>query len=236
MNVQTERDYYTADRNTGGQKRNSIYQIWEQGGALGDSVTPSTFVPEYRSHIRSKIASLLNVDSRIISLGCGNAFIESDLVQAGYQVDAIDCQPEAVSIASQKGVHARCADFMELSAASLQQYDFVYADGFFGHLCETDAGISNALSLLHRAIAARTCVLISNDAPRGAGFSLNGRNGVASTFEAHPQVPGFWYLSREYLSSALAEEGFSVLECYYFPYSRPISGQRNRTIGLAVAR
>jgi hypothetical protein len=46
-------------------------------------------------------------------------------------------------------------------------------------------------------------------------------------------VADFWFLSRNYLQKTLSAFGFEPVEDYYFPYLRPLSGMRNRTICVA---
>src|SRR4051812_41053231 len=84
----------------------NIFAIWERGAACGDSVTPSTWDPAYRDWIAALLQSCVEFDrsASILSVGCGNAFVESALVEAGYNVFAIDLCPEAVLLARCKGV------------------------------------------------------------------------------------------------------------------------------------
>jgi hypothetical protein len=46
----------------------------------------------------------------------------------------------------------------------------------------------------------------------------------------------FWFLSKSYLAGFLNEVGCSVSESYHFPYVRPLSGLRIRTICIAQVR
>lgn len=66
--------WYSLPRAYNGEKIN-IYDIWENGGALNDSVTPSTYSKLYKSHMIMKIMSLLKKNSQVFSIGCGNAVI-----------------------------------------------------------------------------------------------------------------------------------------------------------------
>ncbi|MGH9884925.1 MAG: hypothetical protein ACREBE_05330, partial [bacterium] len=59
------------------------YEIWERGEAVGDSVTPSIWCPEYRMHMVLKILSLPRPHERVFSIGCGNAFVEADVQARG---------------------------------------------------------------------------------------------------------------------------------------------------------
>ncbi|WP_031072272.1 class I SAM-dependent methyltransferase [Streptomyces sp. NRRL S-118] len=214
------RDYYTAQRSASTDQE-SIYAIWERGEAFNDSVTPSTYVPEYRSHMLLKLVSLTGDDARVFSLGCGNGFVEGDLAALGRTVRAIDFNEEAVELTRRKGVDAFTADYYELDAAELAGVEAVYADGFLGHLFDAEDELRPALRKLEGlGLASGTTLVFSNDAP----FSAD------AAFEPHHRVQDFWFLSKDYLQRSLESAGFSSVESYYFPYLRPISGLRNRTI------
>ena len=66
---------------------------------------------------------------------------------------------------------------------------------------------------------------MSNDAPAQPG------TGVVP----HGKVPGFWLFSPDYLRDTAQRFGYTVVESYSFPYVRPVSGLRNRTICIARA-
>lgn len=218
------RDYYCTRRAVDGQRQRSIYEIWEAGEAFNDSVTPSTYCPDYRSHMMLKILSLTGDGDRVFSLGCGNAFVEGDLVRAGRPVQAIDCNPEAVHLAAGKGLEAFTADFFDLPNGALMEFDVVYADGFLGHVFQAEDELTGFFHKLAMLAPPPGCWLVlSNDAPLSR----------EALVEPHPRVEDFWLLSRRYLDTVLGRFGFETSEQYYFPYQRPISGLRNRTICIA---
>lgn len=215
-------DYYTASRPDVQAGRN-IYEIWEQGEACNDSITPSTYVPEYRSHIVLKILSLTGENARIFSLGCGNGFVEADLVGCGRSVTAVDCNAEAVELTRKKGVDAFVADFFQLRREQLEGVDVVYADGLLGHLFDPEEEVRPTFAAIEGfGLKSGSLLVLSNDAPRDD-----------RAFAPHDRVDGFWFLSKDYLRESLATFGFEPLESYYFPYLRPVSGMRNRTICVA---
>lgn len=217
------RDYYCKRRLLNGTPM-SIYEIWEKGGAYADSITPSIYSPEYRSHIAEKLLSLTQQGSTVFSIGCGNGFVEAELVRRERKVCAIDCNEEAVQLTAAKGVQVSQADFFDLLPAAMSEVDLVYADGLLGHLFQPVSGLTAFMRKL-RALGPRrgTWVAFSNDAPRDPEVE----------FCPHERVQDFWFLSKSYLSTVVSEAGFRVSECYYFPYMRPLSGLRNRTICLA---
>ncbi len=200
------------------------YEIWERGGAVGDSVTPSIYCPEYRTHMGLKILSLPKPHERMFSIGCGNAFVEADLQARGLRVQAIDCNQEAVVLAASKGVDAFAADYYALPPGYLADIGLVYADGLVGHLYQPDTGLTAFFEAL---VALKpppgSWLVLSNDAPAEPGC------GVAP----HGKVHGFWLFSPEYLRDAALRFGYTVTEAYSFPYERPLSGLRNRTICIA---
>ena len=213
-------DYYSQPRVVDGQAR-TIYQIWETGEAFNDSVTPSTYSAEYQSHIRLKLERLTGPGDRILSVGCGNAVVEGQLVGTGRHVSGIDCNAEAVEFASRKGVHARQADFLELPQGALAAFDLIYADGVVGHMCDAAEGLGRFLAALRRAgMKSGARLVISNDAPRSPQAHL----------EPHGSVDGFWLVSHRHLTEQLGAAGLRGLESYTFPYARPKSGLRDRSI------
>ena len=216
--------YYTTPR-PAGQTTRSIYDIWEEGGAFNDSITPSTYVPEYRSHMVLKILTLTADTGHVLSLGCGNGFVEADLVKHGRRVTAMDCNAEAVELARKKGVDAFVADFFLLQPEDVGAPDVVYADGLLGHLFDPDGGgFTPTLSKIESfGLKSGAYVVISNDATRDP----------AVPFAPHEKVKDFWFVGKEHLTKGLAAHGFDPVESYYFPYLRPISGLRNRTICVA---
>ncbi|WKU04451.1 bifunctional 2-polyprenyl-6-hydroxyphenol methylase/3-demethylubiquinol 3-O-methyltransferase UbiG [Micromonospora sp. HUAS LYJ1] len=218
------REYYHAQRSVDGSPAGTIYAIWEQGKAFNDSVTPSTYVPEYRSHMALKLLSLTPQAGSIFSLGCGNGFVEGDLVALERTVRAIDCNDEAVTLARRRGIDAFAADYFDLRPADVAGTDLIYADGFLGHVFTAEEAAAPALTkLAELGLRSGTYVVISNDAPHDP----------KADYAPHERVAGFWFVSRDYLNNELTRSGFVPVESYYFPYLRPVSGLRNRTICIA---
>ncbi|MFF4625350.1 class I SAM-dependent methyltransferase [Nonomuraea jabiensis] len=217
-------DYYCLPRSVGSASQ-SIYDIWESGGAFNDSITPSTYVPEYRAHVVLKILMLTPPEAAVLSLGCGNGFVEGDLVVHGRDVRAIDCNAEAVELTRKKGVDARTVDFFDLRPADAADVSAVYADGLLGHLFDAAGELAPALGKLRDLdLRPGTHLVLSNDAPRD----------VKADFAPHEHVDGFWFIAKDYLHKSLISFGFEPVESYYFPYLRPVSGIRNRTICVAL--
>ncbi|MHC5655235.1 class I SAM-dependent methyltransferase [Stappia sp. ICDLI1TA098] len=213
--------YYCTRLDAPAARRRTIYEIWEAGEAHDDSVTPSTYCPDYRAHIGLKIVSLTQPGARIFSIGCGNAFVEADLVGGGRHVQAIDCNPEAVALATRKGLEAFVSDFFTLPDGHLSGFDAIYADGLLGHLYRSDTGLADFFGTLRRlAPKPGAWLIFSNDAPLETGHDV----------EPHRRVADFWMLSRARLVAELETAGYTAAEDYHYPYLRPVSGLRNRTI------
>jgi SAM-dependent methyltransferase len=201
----------------------SLFATWERGEARGDSVTPSTFSAEYRTWMYGILLGYL--DERpggLISVGSGNAAIEARLVRSGHRVLAVDVFEEAVELARRKGIEAVQADVRDWSPPA-GPWSVVYADGVMGHLHDPDEGLLPVLDELRSWLAPSAGVLvISNDRPKDV-----------ADVEPAPGVPGFYWLSEEYLRKQAAAVGFEELACTTFAYQRPLSGIRERAV-LAV--
>jgi hypothetical protein len=199
----------------------SLFATWERGDARGDSVTPSTYSAEYRQWMTELLRGHLeDSGGAMISIGSGNAVIEAELVQEGYTVLAVDLFPEAVEFARSKGVAAVCADVRRWTPPARQPWALVYADGLMGHLYDPEEGLLPALSDMYDWLAPQAGVLvISNDRPPDV-----------SDVEKAPNVPGFYWLSEEFLRKQAAAAGFHELSCTTFLYRRPLSGERTRAV------
>jgi hypothetical protein len=223
--IESVNAFYSTKRAVAGGEK-SLYEIWEEGGALNDSVTPSTYSEEYQSHVLLKLLSLTQAGDVVFSIGCGNGVIEGRLASLDRVVRAIDCNAEAVALSVTKGVDATQADFFDLQGGVLAGVDLVYGDGVLGHLFDADRGLDDFfVQLRDVGLASGARLLLSNDAPRVAGIDVT----------PHDRVRDFWFLSIDYLSRQLERFGLRVVERYYFPYFRPESGLRPRSICVAEA-
>jgi SAM-dependent methyltransferase len=217
------RDFYL--NSTGNEQ--SVFDIWEQGGAKGDSVTPSTYSGAYRIWMRDLLRKFLTEsdDPALLSMGCGNAAVEAGLVKEGYRVLGVDALSEAVDLAMAKGVDAVCADILTWTPPP-GPWNVVYADGLFGHLYEPVKGVRHVMERFRSWLPAGDGVFVlSNDGPLG----------TTAEVEPHADVAGFTWLSRTYLHSQAEEAGFHDIWSTHFTYERPLSGRRERVIVTARA-
>ncbi|MFC5827308.1 class I SAM-dependent methyltransferase [Nonomuraea insulae] len=202
----------------------SIFHVWEEGGAKGDSVTPSTYSVAYRRWMVDRLRELLaeHASPALLGLGCGNAAVEAELAAAGHVVLGVDMLEEAVALARAKGVDAVCADALTWTPPA-RPWPVIYADGLLGHLYQPDAGVHVALKRFRSWLPPQGgTLLISNDGPR-----------TDAEVEHHPEVPGFAWMSSAYLCRQAKECGFDDVSSCMFTYRRPISGLRERVIVTA---
>ncbi|MGH8880415.1 MAG: class I SAM-dependent methyltransferase [Stackebrandtia sp.] len=206
----------------------NLFQIWEGGGARGDSITPSTFSPEYRTWMHEKLVYHLkrNLGSGLLSLGCGNATIEAELVRAGYRVLGVDAMPEAVDLALAKGVEATRADL--ITWAPDQPWSTIYMDGVLGHLYDPDDGLTPLLrrirSWLTPGESGTATLIVSNDDTKDG-----------SPAQPASGVPGFHWLSGPFMRDHALAAGFDAVDVEHFTYRRPESGDRLRSVIVAHA-
>ncbi|MBL4898079.1 MAG: class I SAM-dependent methyltransferase [Colwellia sp.] len=198
----------------------SIYDIWEQGKNHGDSVTPSTWSETYKRMMFELLQRHAGeTPTRILSLGCGNATIEADLVKSGHDVTGLDMNSEAVAYAAKKGLKTVEGDFYKYEPE--EKFDIVYADGFFGHLCGAQGNVSHIYKrITQKMLKPKGLIIVSNDAPRQTGKEV----------QKHPHVPDFHFISANYLGGQAALIGLRNVEVNTFYYSRPVSGACPRAI------
>lgn len=210
-------DFYT--RREGGP---SLFEIWERGDAAGDSVTPSTYSPSYRLHMRDLILGLRTGPAplSVLSLGCGNAAVEQLLLHAGCEVLATDLCEEAVALAKQKGLNAVRADLITYTPE--RAFDVVYMDGLLGHLHDDRTQLLHVFERVLPWLTSEGVVVASNDAPP------SGRD-----VEAAPGVVDFVWLSTRLMQSQAEQAGFGSVSAHTFDYDRPLSGARQRSIVVA---
>jgi SAM-dependent methyltransferase len=203
----------------------SLFDTWERGAARGDSVTPSTYSPEYRQWMCELLLEQLRAKpGGMISIGSGNATVEAAIAQAGHRVLAVDVIPEAVELARRKGVEAVLADVHHWSPPA-GTWTVVYADGVMGHLYEPQARLQPVLTRVRSWLGIhRGSLVVSNDRPRGL-----------ADVQPAPGVPGFYWLSEDFLRKEADAAGFGDLSSAVFPYQRPLSGTRERAILTARA-
>ena len=223
QDVKTVHDYYLSERD----HHRNIYQIWEAGGAFNDSVTPSTWCEEYRQWIVAQLEQQLRFDisKRVLSVGCGNAFVEQVLCQKGYKVMGMDINETAVQLARHKGVPAVMGDIYDWEPDA-KNIDLIYCDGVLGHLYQEETRCQVALDRLRSWLKPREGILlISNDASKDGG-----------SVAAAPGVKGFFHFSKQFLMSELKETGFELIATASYLYQRPLSGQRYRLVVVGRAQ
>lgn len=210
------------DKNT---EKESLFHVWEDGGARGDSVTPATYSAEYRAWMVDELVAELDRNGGgLVSLGCGNAAVEAEVVRRGYRVRAIDAMAEAVTLARQKGVDAERADIYQWTPE--ETWSVAYIDGVLGHLHDPATGLVPVLSRIRSWLAPRphsasglATLVASNDAPKDG-----------SEVQKAPGVDGFHWLSAAFIRDQAIAAGFDRVETAEFRYRRPLSGERVRSV------
>ena len=204
-----------------GREERSIFHEWEHGTPRGDSTTPSICSATYRWWILEHLRNALNRDRKnlLLSLGSGNAFVERVLCREGYPVLAVDALEEAVELARRAGVPAICQNLYAWDAEP-EYWDVVYADGLLGHLHDGHDGAHTALRLFHSWLKpSGGTVVISNDAPK-----------TDEPVQQSANVPGFYWLSEQWIAGELKRAGFTRISTASLDYRRPLSGLRTRAI------
>lgn len=204
----------------------SIFESWERGHSVGNSTTPSVTCQAYRGWMTGLLNKmwLKNGIYPIVSLGCGNAFVEADLVRMGVPVKGIDCHEEAVRFAREKGVDAALININEWRP-SAQSFSMAYCDGIFGHLYQPESGLKLILDKLRHALIRGGKLIISNDPAIDNLF-----------VHEHPDIPGFYWFSAQFLVNELENNGFKNIETQSVEYLRPVSGPRSRLVVIAESR
>jgi SAM-dependent methyltransferase len=203
----------------------SRFHIWDRGGAVGDSVTPSTYSRPYQLWMSELLRKFLDDGGApaLLSVGCGNAVIEAELTGAGYTVLGVDAMEEAVKLAREKGVDAVCANVLTWTPPASTQWSVIYADGILGHIFDQAKGVQHVLARFRSWLPDGKGVLVmSNDEPR-----------IDAEVQAHSEVPGFSWLSGPFLHSQAEAAGFQDVWTTWFTYDRPLSGPRERVIVTA---
>jgi hypothetical protein len=216
--IRAYRDYYLSDND--GEP--SIYHIWEDGKGRGDVTTPSQSSPEYRQWMGDLLRGLLaeSADPGLLSLGCGNAMIESGIAADGHRALGVDALEQAVELARARGVDAVCGDVLSWSPPP-GPWSVIYADGSLGHLYDRDTGVRGALERFRSWVPEGGVLVISNDPPR-----------TDAEVQEHPDLP-YFFLSQSYLHRQVEECGFRDVTSTVFTYEKPVTGPRDRIVVTA---
>jgi hypothetical protein len=208
-----------------GDGERSVFHIWENGGARGDAVTPATYSPAYRRWMGDLLRGFLaeSPDPGLLSLGCGNAVIESGLAAEGFRVLGADALEEAVELARAKGLDVVCADVLTWTPPP-GPWTVLYADGLLGHLYDPGTGVRHVLERFRSWLPEGGALVISHDPPRGD-----------AELEPNHNVPGYVWFSRSYLHRQAEECGFRDVASSHFGWDKPLTGPRERVIVTARA-
>jgi len=134
----------------------------------------------------------LPAGGRVLDLGCGPAMSARHMIDAGFDVDAVDASPEMVRVAkATNGVTARLATFDDLDA--LAAYDGVWAN--FSLLHAPRDRLPAHLDAIARALR-----------PRGA-FHIGMKTGTGNKRDQIDRL--YTFVTKDELTGLLSDAGFA---------------------------
>lgn len=147
----------------------------------------------------------VNLDSKILEVGCGTAVDLISLTTSGYKITGLDWSEEAIRIASQKANELNCQcsllqkDFF--SSNDLDSFDMIYDKGFF-HNLKTDGK--------KRSFIEKIVQLLNPN-----GFWINISGSADSNIKNHPH-------GRLFLTDIIknVEPYFEIIEIFKTPYGK----------------
>jgi len=199
----------------------SRFQLWEEGLAFGSSITPSTFSPEYRKQFIKILINLLPNKhfKKILALGCGNAKIEKDLHDIGYDILATDISEHALELAQNKGLNTKLLNAKKSMPFETNSFDIIFSDGVIGHLFDENQSIDYLLQNSLNILSSGGALVIANDQPTKSNIEI----------QKHDNLDVYW-ISQKYLEKVLEQNGFEAVQSFIIPYARPGYDTRHRVI------
>ncbi len=202
------------------QDGRSRFELWEKGKNVGSSITPSTFDKDYLEAICSDILSLLKRVKKpnILSIGCGNAFIEKRLADSGCNVLATDVSIQALKFAMAKGLKVKYLDATGKFDLN-NHFDLILSDGVIGHLADKNASVGKFLAEAKKALKEDGVLFIANDSPT-----------KKVPVQIHDGFKNIYWFSAKYLRDSLKRSGYKSVGSKYLRYFRPGYGIRKRVL------
>jgi putative intracellular protease/amidase/SAM-dependent methyltransferase len=199
------------------------YDAWAATTAVGDSITPSAFCADYREHLLSLVRKYSDFPSSIVSIGCGNATMETIFAKAGYHVLATDmfeeCSKYVEHVDGPGSISFAVLDVLRFEHFEITtQYDIVYIDGVVGHLLDLPGGVEALFDAAAKLVKTGGILLMSNDPPANADVEKN------------KHVPAFHFVNENHLRTQMESHNFTMQEFAPFDYQRPVSGNRTRVV------
>jgi SAM-dependent methyltransferase len=199
----------------------SRFQLWEEGRSPGSSCTPSTFDRTYLGNIAGQIESILEPlgGERILSLGCGNGFIERELVTRGHtDILATDVSKQALELASAKGLDTTFLDAtINFPFGEDEGFDMIISDGVIGHLADERGSLAGFFKRCGSILNHGGVLFMGNDTPM-----------TAEAVQKHHKLDGIYWFSIAHLLSSLGEAGYEDVQTRIETYQRPELGPRDR--------
>jgi glycine hydroxymethyltransferase len=203
----------------------SLLIAWERGDWSGTPPPPSVHSPGYRALVLSVVSRLpVPPGASLVSLGCGNAFIEAELAARGLDVLATDTSSQALALANAKGLRTRYVDALHIPD-NLGRFDLVYADGLAGHLFTDPFGPGLFANTLSRLVRDGGFIVLGND--------LSNTDVPTSAVTGRPAARFFRGTPGEIPKRLLDHlRNFRLIELETFDYIRPKRGVRSREVAV----
>ncbi|MFA5086004.1 MAG: methyltransferase domain-containing protein [Candidatus Paceibacterota bacterium] len=194
------------------------FEIWENGKNMGNSMTPSTSHKKYRERMIVILNKLLNYTSgnRILSCGCGNAFIERLLLDSSHNVLATDVCESALGFAKNKGLKTRVLNASKPFGLKENYFDLSFSDGLIGHLLDSKLSVKKFIKENKKVLKEQGLLFISNE-------STSNNEDIEYISRAD-----YYFTSPQYLKSELRKNGFEAIQSLLVPYRRPSEGIQSR--------
>ncbi|MDQ3802470.1 MAG: class I SAM-dependent methyltransferase [Acidobacteriota bacterium] len=147
-----------------GAGEESLFGMWESGGATDMQAPLSVRRPRYRRLIVGILRRYApEPTAHVLSIGAGNGFTEAELVAAGFNVLATDRSEIALRFCERKGLVTAKYEFPEEPPECLRGFDVVYCDGVLGHLWQPAAGCQEFWVKTTKFCHRDALMLLSND-------------------------------------------------------------------------
>lgn len=200
------------------------YEIWEQRRAAGDSITPSTFSEDYCRKVAEKIVALAGIGSSVLSIGCGNGFLEKSLKAFYLNVLATDISEQALGLAQKKELETQILNAMEIPwNIEDNRFHVVLAEGVIGHLIK-DQSIDYFVNEAHRVTKPGGKLIIINDESTIKGVDIQRHK--------DPSIDFCW-VSQNFVGRSITRK-YSSVETSLIQYQKPISGTKNRVFSYGT--
>lgn len=118
----------------------------------GQTGTSSAGADAFWDHTYLPLLANLRPDAPILDIGCGDGRLLAYLARRGFSyARGVDISAEQIALATQRGVHATCADLFDVLPAQRQQYATIIAVDVLEHFSREE--LPRLVALIHAALA-----------------------------------------------------------------------------------